>query len=292
MTAIAVAALVTLGSVSIGILTGWWVAKRTIRNHENESVAALVKEAFWPYLYEGGPPGDYNVAAKLSRSFPVPNRELIDLVTPGFDETQFLRSGRQATRFLCGLLRANGVRPESLRSVLDFGCGCGRLLRHFPVLGIRHLELHGTDYNPLLIDWCRQNLPIADFQVNDLEGPLNYRDEMFDFVYAISVFTHLTEPLQFAFLQEMARILKPRGHLIITLHGAAFAIDLDEEQKRQFEAGQVVVKNIEQMGENTCGAYHPVRYVKENFTRAFELVGAIEPRQTRWQDAYLLRKKT
>lgn len=247
--------LVALACLALGILTGVAVGKR---------VNQKLDEALLTNMYEGGPTGYFNSVAKLSRSLPIPSDDLIKLVTPPFDAAQFLRSGAEVMRLLCLLLRVNGVRPESLRSMLDFGCGCGRVLRHFPILGIRNLRLYGTDYNPVLIDWCKQNLPFADFQVNNLEPPLNYGNQTFDFVFAISVFTHLTEPLQSAWLDEMARILTPRGHLVITLHGGAFLLDLDEEEKQQFQSGQLVVKNVDQMGENTCGAYHPVQYVKDS----------------------------
>ncbi len=274
--------LIAFACLALGIVTGVAVGKRTSRKLEETLLANM---------YEGGSAGYFNAVAKLSRSLPIPSDDLIKLVTPPFDAAQFLRSGGDVMRLLCGLLRINGLPPESLRSVLDFGCGCGRVLRHFPVLGIKNLQLHGTDYNPVLIDWCKQNLPIADFHVNNLEPPLIYGNQAFDFVFAISVFTHFTEPLQFAWLDEMARILAPRGHLLVTLHGEAFMLDLDEEEKQQFQSGQLVVKNVERMGENICGAYHPVQYVKDKFTRSFDIVQIIQQEQPRWQDVYLLRRK-
>ena len=292
MVTIGALTFLAFASLALGILIGFAGGTRAIRKDEEVAVVELLKKTFWPNIFEGGAASDPKVVAKLSRSFPVPSNDLIELVTPPFDAAQFLRSGVDVVRLLCGLLRLNGVRPESLGSVLDFGCGCGRVLRHFPVLGIRKVKLYGTDYNPVLIDWCKQNLPIADFQVNDLEGPLTYADRVFDFVYAVSVFTHFTEPLQFAWLDEVARILKPRGHLIVTLHGAAFLMDLDEEERQQFQSGQLIVKHVERMGENICGAYHSVQYVRSKFTYAFDLVGMIEQQQPRWQDVYLLRRKT
>jgi len=41
--------------------------------------------------------------------------------------------------------------------------------------------------------------------------PMSYEDNMFDFVYSISIFTHLPEDMQFAWLQELQRITKPGG---------------------------------------------------------------------------------
>jgi len=71
--------------------------------------------------------------------------------------------------------------------------------------------VHGSDYNPRLVRWCRESLPFADFRVNGLQPPLPYADGELEFVYAISIFTHLTEALQDAWLQELARVLAPGG---------------------------------------------------------------------------------
>ncbi len=178
-----------------------------------------------------------------------------------------------------------------MKAALDFGCGCGRVLRHFPKLGLKDLSLYGSDYNAFLIDWCRQNLPFARFEVNNLKPPLKYPNALFDFVYAISVFTHLTEPLQFEWLDEMARIIKPGGCLALTVHGSAFLIDLDEDQQRRFRSGQLVIKFPENAGKNSCGAYHPVQYIREKFTYAFDILEIAEQTNLRWQDFYLLRRK-
>ena len=80
-------------------------------------------------------------------------------------------------------LRANGADPEALGDVLDFGCGSGRLLRHWKASD--RLRLHGTDYNADLIAWCQRHYRFARFSVNPLAGPLPYPDASFDFFASI-----------------------------------------------------------------------------------------------------------
>lgn len=232
-----------------------------------------------PYLPEIAPDG-----------LPVPPRKLIYLVTPAYDAKTFLETGASAVEFMTGLLERHGVRKDALHAILDFGCGCGRVIRHFHALKISGLELYGSDYNPKLVEWCKQNLPIGEFQVNQLAPPLNYRDSQFDFVYALSVFTHLTEPLQFQWIDELSRILKPGGHLLITTHGAGFLEDLSESQREQFLAGQFAARYTDEAGTNNYGAYHPVPYVKEKFAYAFEVIEVFEEHRSKHQDTYLLRK--
>ncbi len=51
---------------------------------------------------------------------------------------------------------------------------------------------------PLSSTWCKSNLRFAEFRVNTLAGELPYKAETFDFIYAFSVFTHLSEPFSFS----------------------------------------------------------------------------------------------
>ena len=97
------------------------------------------------------------------------------------------------------MLARNGVDMTALGALLDFGCGCGRITRHWKDLPG---SVHGTDYNPHLVDWCAEHLPFADFALNSFEPPLPFADYSFDLVYSISIFTHLDEPLQVPWMQR------------------------------------------------------------------------------------------
>lgn len=229
---------------------------------------------------------------------PIPPPELHALVsgTDGLDAGAFLDVGRSCAngiRFLLG--RAN-TRLEEFRAVLDFGCGCGRIIRNFHEL--RGPQLHGTDYNPRLVGWCSENLPFGKFEVNGLEPPLPYTDESFDFVYAFSVFTHFSASLQAAWMAEMQRVLASGGYLLITTHGQAYAdFYLNGAERRRFERGEVVVLAKADPGENPYNVFHPIAYVREKLSRGFELIDSapgqvIDPdRRLISQDAHLLRKR-
>jgi 2-polyprenyl-3-methyl-5-hydroxy-6-metoxy-1,4-benzoquinol methylase len=126
-------------------------------------------------------------------SFPIPPGELIIQVA-GSDNTQwFLSGGTTGRRIITETLARNGVAVDSKSAILDFGVGCGRVARHWN--GLR-AEVHGCDYNPALVEWCKANLPHVRAVTNRLNPPLTYPDEHFDLVYALSVFTHLTESQQ------------------------------------------------------------------------------------------------
>jgi SAM-dependent methyltransferase len=174
--------------------------------------------------------------------------------------------------------------------VLDFGCGCGRVTRYwesFPG------AVAGSDVNARAIDWCRENLGFAAFERNALAPPLAFEAASFDLVYALSVFTHLTADLQLAWRDEMLRVLRPGGVLLLTTHGRSYVPRLDDGERARFERGELVVRWGDVPGTNLCSAYHPEPYLRDTFAAGFELV-ELEPEGALGnptQDLVLLRKR-
>lgn len=221
---------------------------------------------------------------------PIPPTRLIFLVANSREVSWFLQSSYIGSQSIRHVLQYNGFRMEDLSRILDFGCGCGRIIRKWHAL--QGPRLYGTDYNPDLIRWCRSKLgDLATFNTNDLNPPLAYEDGMFGFVYAISVFTHLPEDLQLAWMSELTRVLEPSGLLLITTHGESRLYELDSEQQQQFQVGQLVVQGATVAGANTCNAYHPEQYVCDHLVKDLEVVDFV-PRGSRDtdQDIWLLRK--
>ncbi|MDX6514871.1 MAG: hypothetical protein QOH73_537 [Gaiellaceae bacterium] len=221
---------------------------------------------------------------------PLPPTRLIVLVAGTPEPEWFLESGALAARSIRSALGKAGAELERMGAVLDFGCGCGRVLRHWA-----HLdgpEIWGTDYNERLVDWSRENLPFAHVGRNELEPPLPLEDEQFDLVYGLSVFTHLPERLQHAWMAELRRVVRPGGFILFTAHGRRYVDRLDEEERERFLAGDLVVRWDRVAGTNLCAAYHPQSWVQESLARELELVEFVPEgaRGNPHQDLYLLRR--
>ena len=223
---------------------------------------------------------------------PIPPGRLIFLVANTEDVSWYLDTGALAAASIRDVLADNGYDITNFTSILDFGCGVGRTIRHWDRLD--GPEIFGTDYNPDLIRWCRQRLAFANFSVNEIAGPLPYPDGQFDFIYALSVFTHLGESTQHFWMRELARVLKPGGLLLITAHGDHYLPALNENEQAAYRRGDLVVKKSLQEGSNNCAAFHPHEYVRNTLAKDYSIV-AFRPEGALGnpsQDLYLLKKES
>lgn len=220
---------------------------------------------------------------------PLPGPLLMVRVAGTADADWFLDSGRLAAQSIRTAVERAGTRFESLDDILDFGCGCGRVLRHWNGLRAR---ICGSDLSRPAIEWCRNQLPFDEMTVNGLEPPLSYTDQSFDLVYALSVFTHLSVETQFAWLGELRRVLRPSGYLVLSVHGEAYAERLKPEEAQLFAQGQCVVRRVEAAGSNLCSSFHPPAFIHDRLAQNWELVehlprGALGNPE---QDLIVLRK--
>jgi SAM-dependent methyltransferase len=201
----------------------------------------------------------------------------------------FLEVGEKCSQSIQACLEAAGRPFASLGSVLDFGCGCGRVLiwlhRSSP-----QTHFHGTDTDQDAIRWCRENLPFASFGVNRPAPPLEFRDGSFDLIYAVSVFTHLDEELQRRWLEELRRVLKPKGLLLFTVHGRAAWSGLEPDAQRLMEErGFLCTKSSKLRGHlpQWYGtAYHSPEYVRETLGSLVRIIAYI-PEGLGYQDVVI-----
>jgi SAM-dependent methyltransferase len=158
------------------------------------------------------------------------------------------------------------------KRVLDFGCGAGRVLRHFAEEATDATFL-GCDIDTEAIDWLNSNLspPFEGF-VNELGPPLPLEAANLDLIYATSVFTHITDQWS-AWLLEMHRLLKPDGLLLATiLNRGTFDWEAVDERWNEDETGMNVLHPWRNPLEGGPNVYHSEWWLRAHWGRLFEII--------------------
>jgi SAM-dependent methyltransferase len=242
---------------------------------------------------------------------PVPPRRLRSRAgVPG--AKQYAEGGRLAAAELAGAYGATGRSLASVASMLDFGCGAGRVLPHFARL-VPGCVGAGCDVDAVAIAWAQEHLPAFGWSVSSFAPPLPYPSDRFALVYSVSVFSHLGAGGERAWLTELRRVLVDDGVAMLSVHGANAFEEFRCGHARTawcraqaFERGplgdreRAFVPYVRSMwtegdlpgiGRDYGLAFHGARYVAETWGRELEVIAVLEQALTGWQDIVVCRKR-
>lgn len=167
--------------------------------------------------------GEFTAVHSLPRALPRAAGERLPIppvgVRSGYDasDEEYLRSGRQVASTILESVRRSAGPGAQLRDLLEWGCSSGRVLRHVHDLS-PGARCWGCDIDAWTIDWAAGHLspPMNFFRSTEVPA-LPLESASFDLVYAVSVFTHLSDHVD-AWLMELRRILRPGGHLFASIN--------------------------------------------------------------------------
>jgi|SRR5712671_2038084 len=159
---------------------------------------------------------------QLTNKAVLPPSELIRRVMGVTNPAEWLLTGYTNVRVIDKVMRlAAGLSLASCDKILEWGSGCGRLSRHLIRTGS---QVTGIDIDREAVEWCNKNLSPnakarANFQAVGLLPPTNLPSRTFDLAIGISVITHLDEKNGHAWLEELSRLVRRDGILVLTTHG-------------------------------------------------------------------------
>jgi SAM-dependent methyltransferase len=237
---------------------------------------------------------------------PFPPRHLMQIVSGLTSESDFAAHGVAIYR---AIQAASPMPLADYQSILDFGCGCGRLGRMFKG---HPGKITGCDIDGRLVDWINGHLPHMTAVRTNPAAPLPFEDGAFDGVISVSVFSHLDEDTQRLYLAELERVSASGAYLFLTTHGErALTRALGED--RIFEMLAIPRCDLENaatgMGEGrhnfalqptghlTSDDYNygitfiPETYVRLVWSKYFEVVNIVRGGIHDFQDIVICRKR-
>jgi SAM-dependent methyltransferase len=151
-------------------------------------------------------PSDWEDLARREPYFPV-------LTDEGVRDDAFLETGEADIALLLPAIAALLGRDVPLTSVLDFGCGAGRLT--IP-LARRAMEVVGADIAPSVLEHARKNALNAG--LNNVTFVETYELRwQFDFICSLLVFQHIRPAEGYILIRALLRLLSPGGVAVLQL---------------------------------------------------------------------------
>ena len=147
---------------------------------------------------------------------------------------------------------------DDVDSWLDFGCGYGRVIR-FLLRRVPPHRVSGVDVIGDAVGFCAREFGVwaslvgSDFDTIELGE--------FDFVFAISVMTHIPPDAAVAFLRLIQRTTKPGGIAMFTTQGEACLQDIAGQFSPRYAQGAAAIR--ESYARDGM-AYVPYGYYKDD----------------------------
>jgi SAM-dependent methyltransferase len=217
------------------------------------------------------------------------------------DAQWFDQSGAMTLDEWIRLLALHQRRLAEFECIVEWGCGCGRVLRHLAAQLTEKQRLIGIDVDAEAIAWLGANYPNVPVLAVAETPPTPLADASADLIVSHSVFTHLPEAVASAWLDELARILKPGGLLITTFHGKnvieaakpwlsipEFNDIMDNYGFYHFPART----NAESTLPDYYGAaFHNINFITRRWSKWFNIRSWVPAFALSYQDSLLLEKR-
>ena len=143
--------------------------------------------------------------------YKLPPEHLRILVGAQITDEDFMRIGQK-----CVASIIKQLPEQQFNDALDFGCGCGRMLRHL-IPAFPNTNWYGCDVNVDAVVWVAEEMPEVTAFVIKPNVNIPLPDSSINLVLAISIYSHFKE--WSSSLMELRRILKSGGIIVLSYCG-------------------------------------------------------------------------
>jgi SAM-dependent methyltransferase len=237
-----------------------------------------------PYLYRAARNARFTVGRLVPpRAYPgIPGRiHFNDFMFENGSPEEIASYAERALNVISNIdasLAAAGKTVDEIATWLDFGCGYGRVVR-FLVERVPPDRIYASDVVKEGVDFCSSEFGVHPiYSQTDLT---TLRLGSFDFIYAISVITHLNERNSLAMLRLLGSSLSPGGIALFTTHGrwslenpetygAEYEERSDEIRRAVEENGIAFLRYPFAAGEDYGMAWHSQEYIESKIEELHE----------------------
>ncbi len=222
--------------------------------------------------------------------FPMPPDSLL-FETGSLHYHSYQNSGQEAAAEIESLCKVFSNSP--IHSILDWGCGTGRVTRHLPdyFLGAK---ITGADVNPSCIQWLQNNIQGIEWIQSSTNLSGETKSAQYDLIIALSVLTHLPTNEQANWLNILHSLLNTKGLMWLSTHGKNYLYQLTHQQKKQLAEQGILTLGADKKGSRQMRTYHSYSGMKQLLGQDWEIVmyydGQKFPGILGGQDAWLLKK--
>lgn len=211
-----------------------------------------------------------------STNYPVPN-DLMEYTVGHTDLLRYHSTGLDIAKLMASVLfKYTGLTFQSMRNILDFGSGAGRIITKFPV--DYNQSFYGCDLSKNLVTFCRSNFPHINFVNSNYFPPLCFKDDYFDLIYSFSVFSHLSLEAENLWLEELRRIGRTGCVYLITVHGnywidSTLGSEVDKARDSGFYFKKVHPDN--KFPDYYEASFHTKDYIMDKWRYYFEVLDVV-----------------
>ncbi len=281
----------------------------SMKGEEHFAFFETTTEASWPddevvlieYQTSSTRPVNRCRFANVEDRLPMPEGETFKRVSGNPNPFTFRLSGCTASLMLRDVVHHYLDKTVAqLDRVLDWGCGCGRVSRHFAE-DAKSTDWCGVDIDEVGIQWAQENLPFGNFRHIEPLEKLPFPNNHFEFIFGISVFTHLREPDHLFWLQELERVVANNSIVAVsiggqTLRARLFTTDIDELANDEIAGYTDHGRSDAIDGSTNDVEYYRSTFISENYvhsvwSRYFDVLDIHPGLVGCRQDLVILRKK-
>ncbi len=238
-----------------------------------------------------------NLAYARQASAAIPPPMLRYRVHGALDETSYVDVGKSVASCLVQCMQNQRIAIND-SAILDFACGPGRVAVELKKC-LPSARLFGSDIDREAIAWAQAHLTdIGNFVTNEPVPPTGYAADTFDVIYSISLFTHLDEASQNLWLAELARILKPGGTLLTTIHGSFARTSCTTDELTELDARGIAFRvdrkgrfKLDGLPDFYQTTFHTRAYVAKTWVLFFDVADYIEGGVGGHHDLVVLKRR-